>query len=350
MKKLLLCLIFVLLAIPSLHAAKPVALFYMTNNPDSIRSFLAHSSQIDLLVPAWYSVDENGLVIGAPDPTVLKRAHDENLPVMPIIAFFDKKKFHIFASSPAAQIPMNEAMVRECKLHGYTGFQLDFENIDWTDRDRLSDLVKTSADALHKAGLQLTIATVPNAPGYPGAGGFAKWIYTDWRGAYDLEAIAKYVDLVCLMTYDQHTRWTVPGPVAGWDWTIDNLNYALKVVPKEKLSLGIPVYGYHWFTGAPNKDTELAPDKPNPTANYIGTPNALQLATAYNANIEWDRVDHTAYFYFYRDQMREWIFYTDLHTFKDRYELVQKNNLQGFCSWVLGEEDPALWTFLPKRH
>ena len=39
--------------------------------------------------------------------------------------------------------------------------------------------------------------------------------------------------------------------------------------------------------------------------------------------------------------MREWIFFTDLHTFKDRYELVQKNGLQGFCTWVLGEEDPG---------
>jgi len=31
--------------------------------------------------------------------------------------------------------------------------------------------------------------------------------------------------------------------------------------------------------------------------------------------------------------MREWIFFTDLHTFKDRYELIQKDGLQGFCSW-----------------
>ena len=72
-------------------------LFYLTNNPDSIRSFLAHSSQIDLLVPTWYQVDENGLVTGAPEPTVLKRAQDEKLPVMPIVALFNKKSFHMLA-------------------------------------------------------------------------------------------------------------------------------------------------------------------------------------------------------------------------------------------------------------
>jgi spore germination protein YaaH len=342
-------LLLILSVVPGLQAA-PVALFYLTNNPDSIRSFLAHSSQIDLLVPTWYQVDENGLVTGSPEATVLKRAQEEKLPVMPIIAIFDKKKFHTLATHLTAQGLMNAAMVRESQLHGYSGFQLDFENIDWTDRDQLTEVVKNSADVLHKAGLQLTIATVPNAPGYPGASGFAKWIYTDWRGAYDIGAIAKYADLVCLMTYDQHTRWTMPGPVAGWDWTADNLNYALKLVPKEKLSLGIPLYGYHWYTGAPTKENESAKEKPNPTAESISSPNALLLAEAYDGKIRWDAEDHSAYFYFYRDQMREWIYFTDLRTFKDRYELVQKNGLQGFCSWVLGEEDPAIWTFLPHRH
>lgn len=348
MKRILLFCI-LLTAGLGLHA-QPSALFYMTDNPESIRSFLAHSSQIDLLVPTWYHADENGLVTGAPNPLVLKRAQDEKLPVMPIVALFNKKGFHDLASNTKAQAEMNQAMIRESKLHGYTGFQLDFENIDWTDRDLLTNLVRTSAEAMHGAGLQLTIAAVPNAPGYPGQGGFAKWIYTDWRGAYDLAAIAKSVDLVCLMTYDQHTRWTVPGPVAGWNWTLENLDYALKVVPKEKLSLGIPLYGYHWYTGAPTKDNATSAEKANPTADYIGTPNALQLAEAYGGKVQWDAEDHSAYFWFYRDQMREWIYFTDLRTFKDRYELAKQRGLQGFCSWVLGEEDPGIWSFLPHRH
>jgi spore germination protein YaaH len=335
-------------------ASRPVALFYMTSDPKSIRDFFAHSSQIDLLVPTWYQVDENGLVTGAPEPAALAQAQSEKLPIMPIVALFNKRSFHVLATSATAQAQMNAALIRECKLHGYTGFQFDLENVEWTDRDALSAMVKTTANALHAAGLQLSIATVPNAPGYPGSGGFAKWIYTDWRGAYDLAAIAKSVDLVCLMTYDQNTRWTTPGPVAGWQWTVDNLNYALQFVPKEKLSLGIPVYGYHWYTGAPiitppAREGELPTEKPNPTADYIGTPDALQLAHDWNGKIQWDAEDHSAWFYFYRDQMREWIFYTDLHAFQDRYELVQRNGLEGFCSWVLGEEDPAIWTFLPKR-
>ncbi|MGB9409485.1 MAG: glycosyl hydrolase, partial [Terracidiphilus sp.] len=85
-------------------------------------------------------------------------------------------------------------------------------------------------------------------------------------------------------------------------------------------------------------------------AESIGAPNALQLAEAYKASILWDEEDRSAWFFFYRDQLREWVFFTDQRTFKDRYELVEQNGLEGFCSWVLGEEDPAIWKVLPQRH
>lgn len=341
--------IVLLLSCSTAWCATPSALFYMTETPDSIRSFLAHADQVDVLVPAWYQVDQNGLVTGAPDPLVLATARRHHVAVMPLLALFNKTFFHTLSADTRAQDLMNEAMVREAKLHGYEGFQFDFENVEWTDRDALTATVQRSADALHKAGLQLTIATVPNAPGYPTGDGFAKWIYTDWRGAYDIAALAKSVDLICLMTYDQQTRWTTPGPVAGWQWTVENLDYALKVVPPAKLSLGIPLYGYHWFTGAPILDKATNQEKPNPSADYISAPDAELLAKTYGAQIQWDSTDRDAFIYFYRDQMREWIFFTDPRTFHERYQLMRDRGLQGFCSWVLGTEDPAIWSELPKH-
>jgi spore germination protein YaaH len=333
----------------SAGAAAPSALMYMTDGPESVRSFVAHADKIDVIVPTWYQVDANGLVTGAPNPLVLETARQHHVPVMPILALFGKKDFHDLAGNAAAQDTMNEAMVREAKLHGYSGFQFDFENLEWTDRDGLTATVKRSAEAMHKAGFQLTIATVPNAPGYPSGQGFAKWIYTDWRGAYDLAELAKSADLICLMTYDQQTRWTTPGPVAGWQWTVENMDYALAVVPKQKLSLGIPFYGYHWYTGAPRVDKATGVESSNVTADYISAADAELLASTYKANVEWDAADRSAFFFFYRDQMREWVFFTDPHTFRERYDLTRDRGLQGFCSWVLGTEDPAIWDALPSH-
>ncbi|MGH9624069.1 MAG: glycosyl hydrolase family 18 protein, partial [Bryobacteraceae bacterium] len=193
---------------PQYLLASPKALFYLTNKPDSIRSFLAHANQVDILVPAWYSVDANGLVWGGPDPLVMQTAKQAHVPVMPIVANagFDQQDFHKLATNYAAFENMISALIRECEQNGYTGFQFDFEHIFWTDRYALTSLVRQAAAAFHKHGLKLSIATVPNAPGHPGATTSDKWAYANWRGAYDLKAIAASVDLISLMTYDQHTQ------------------------------------------------------------------------------------------------------------------------------------------------
>src|ERR1700724_3044396 len=52
------------------RAEQPKSLFYLTRDPKSVRSFLAHADKIDILVPAWYSVDSNGLVSVGPHPLV----------------------------------------------------------------------------------------------------------------------------------------------------------------------------------------------------------------------------------------------------------------------------------------
>jgi spore germination protein YaaH len=337
-----------LLIAPSASAQQPKALFYMTRDPDSVRSFLAHADKVDVLSPAWYAVDATGLVSGGPNPLVLETARQHHVLITPLLvnAGFVQDDFHKLLVSPAAHQQMLGWIIQACKINGYAGIQLDFENVNWTDRDALSNFVSEIATALHKEHLQLSIATVPNAPGYAGESGFSAWIYQNWRGAYDLKALAQSVDLICLMTYDQQTRWTVPGPVAGWAWTNVNVDYALKDVPASKLSLGIPLYGYHWFAGTPTKAPDKT-DKPNPTADYISTQDALDLAKAYNGHLEWDAQDRSAWFYFYRDDLREWVFFTDVRTFLERYNLVKGHSLQGFCSWVLGTEDPAIWEHLP---
>jgi spore germination protein YaaH len=328
----------------TLATAQPKALFYMIDSSSSVTSFTDHADRVDILVPAWYSVDGNGLVWGGPNPSVLKTAAERHVPVMPIVASAVQADLHKLFTTSAARSAFIGGLVSECQKYGYSGFQIDFENINWTDRDLLSSLVADAAAALHKEKLQLTIATVPNAPGSAGKSSYSHWLYANWRGAYDLKALAQSADLICLMTYDQNTRWTEPGPVAGYAWVVQNLEYALQFVPKDKLSLGIPLYGYHWFAGDPGKD-----EKPNPTAEYIGQQDIDQYLGAYHPHVEWDSADRTAWFYFYRDDYREWVFYTDKRGFQERLNLVRDRGLQGFCSWVLGAEDPEIWSLLPSH-
>jgi spore germination protein YaaH len=204
---------FLLLATAAFGAG-PKALFYLTADPNGIASFLQHAAKIDILVPTWYNVDPAGAVTGGPNAQVMDGARRFHVPVMPIIVNpgFNQDNFHKLVADVAARRKMIAAIVAESKKQGYIGFQFDFENIIETDRDALTVLVTEAAQAMHQAGLQLSIATVPNAPGSAGDGGFSKWIFTNWRAAYDLKGIGAAVDLLCLMTYDEHTRYTPPAP------------------------------------------------------------------------------------------------------------------------------------------
>src|SRR5215475_5190724 len=163
MKRILAFLLLSLLPAVSHGAERPKSLFYLTSDPTSIHSFLAHADKVDLLVPTWYGTNSEGLVSGAPNPLVLEAAKQRHVPVMPIVlnSGFVQAEFHKFLGDAAAQKRMLDALVRACKENGYIGIQFDFENVRWTDRDALSALVRDSAAALHHEGLQLSIATVP---------------------------------------------------------------------------------------------------------------------------------------------------------------------------------------------
>src|ERR1700758_502207 len=69
----------------AVQAQQPKSIFYMTREPLSVRSFLAHADKVDILSPNWYSVDSNGLVSGGPNPEVLEAARKRHVPVMPLV-------------------------------------------------------------------------------------------------------------------------------------------------------------------------------------------------------------------------------------------------------------------------
>src|SRR5580704_16377872 len=140
MKRLLTSFVFiasVVCAVPAARAQQPKALFYMTREPKSVRSFLAHAEKVDLLVPAWYGVDADGLLSGGPNPLVLETAKQHHVSVMPLVANgdFAQEDFHKLLKNAAAKESMFAELIRACKENGYTGFQFDFENVHWTDRD-----------------------------------------------------------------------------------------------------------------------------------------------------------------------------------------------------------------------
>jgi spore germination protein YaaH len=44
-----------------------------------------------------------------------------------------------------------------------------------------------------------------------------------------------------------------------------------------------------------------------------------------------------------------WLFLEDAHSFVPKFDLAKEHHLLGISVWVLGTEDPAIWTVLKKQ-
>ena len=108
-------------------------------------------------------------------------------------------------------------MVELAQRHGYWGWQFDFENFHITDRDAMTQYYREAADALHANGFTISIAVVPTL-GTAGRSPFHRYMEANWRGTFDLRAIAGVSDFISYMTYAQHGGPTTPGPIAGLPW------------------------------------------------------------------------------------------------------------------------------------
>ena len=110
----------------------------MTENPNSVKSFTDHADKIDILVPAWYRSMVMDSCGAGRILYVLQMAAQHHVPVMPIVATTVQADLHKLFITPTARKAFIGSLLSECKKNGYSGFQIDFENVLWTDRDLLS--------------------------------------------------------------------------------------------------------------------------------------------------------------------------------------------------------------------
>jgi len=66
-----------------------------------------------------------------------------------------------------------------------------------------------------------------------------------WSAFHKLAELAEAADGLVVMLYDQHRPGTMPGCVSNLDWLDANIE-ALSALPRKKIWLGAPLYGYRF--------------------------------------------------------------------------------------------------------
>lgn len=329
------------------QSVKSENLFYMTDTMDALQSFKAHASQISIIVPAAYHIDKYGTVYGGVDPRVLQIAASNDVKVMPIIASFDQDGIHAFLDDPKARARAIEIMLYDARTYHYYGWQFDLENVHVTDRDAYTDFYREAAKALHDHGFRISMAVLKAEQPVPASddSGFSKFLYEDWRGAFDYKKLAAIGDFMSFMSYDQNTALTPPGPVAGIPWMQRMADYLVRLgIDPGKVSFGIPTYSDHWYAAYSDKKG------PHSTRDEVSWRKAQDLLDRYQATPQWMASAGVDYAYWAgADSVYNWLFIENARSFSEKLKLVRHYHFRGFSAWVLGDEDPGIWKVVQEQ-
>src|SRR5438067_9509740 len=307
------------------------------NTDDGHAALFAHLKQIDVLSPAWYDANADGSITGYARRDVIDAAHANRVAIIPLVVNkdVDPGVGHAILADASRRAALCANLVNEAKAYGYAGFQLDFEQILWTDRDLLTEQVRDCAASFHTAGLNLSIAVIPRLPGDDSATGSLLNYFRQWSGAYDFAALAKAADFLSFMTYDEHNGVTPPGAVSGTPWMRQALEFSMQGVPPEKATLGLPTY-YHDWTGVGYLTSSSYAD-------------AMILAQQYGATPTFDPAEEEMHFGYdaYGAHHELWIQSTE--TLRRKLPLMYEFGLKGISIWRLGFEDSSFWSLIPPR-
>ncbi|MGH9710871.1 MAG: polysaccharide deacetylase family protein, partial [Candidatus Acidiferrales bacterium] len=178
--------------------------------------------------------------------------------------------------------------------------------------------------ALHAANLKLMV-------GLPAA---------DW--AYDYKALGAGSDAIILMNYDFHWPQSPAGPIVAQDWYLKNLKAIVKMVPPQKIVMGIANYAYDWPS-----PTKIAP---HPVADALSFQSACVRALESDATIQFDSVSVSP-FYNYEDENNNVhnVWMLDALTAYNELRAAERAGVQGTALWRFGSEDPSIWDIWDAR-
>jgi len=317
------------------------ALWYSVGREESTQSFLAHADRISIVSPQVFTLDSFGVIRGKVDPRVVAKAREKGVKLVPLVMNpgFDQPTIHRVLTVPEARKRALENLVALCRDNHFDGIQFDIENVHVKDKDALTSFMRDAAVGLHGVNCSVSAAVVPRTSDDPGPTSYHRWIFDNWRGVYDYKALADALDFISYMTYAQHTGGTPPGPVAGYTWMEDALKFVLSTgVPPSKISLGIPSYSDWWY---PSYDAKSGARMRGSDISFV---KAESLLAKNHAQLTWDDREKAGYAFWSNAGVNEFLWLEDARAFSAKFELVRKYGLRGYSVWVLGSEDPRVWT------
>ncbi len=287
---------------------------------------------IGILMPFTYGFTPEGTLVSLDDEQFISLAKEYGAkPYMHLSTLtengtFSSESAEKLLSDMQFQQTVIESVMTTIEQKGYLGLDVDFEYIHgWLADDYVAFLTRLKA-RLSPKGLGLITAVAPKTR-------------ADERGllyeGHDFDGIGKVSDGVLIMTYEWGYKYSSPRAVAPVYWVRSVLNYAVTAIPRDKIYMGIPNYGYDWPLPFVEGQT---------SAQSISNTEAVSLAARYGAEILYDERSQAPYFHYTAENgVRHEVWFEDARSMQAKFALVSEYRLLGGGYWNLMRPFPQNW-------
>ena len=288
-----------------------------------------YGSTIDQLAIFEVSIQNNGTILGRPSRRLIDEAHTMGMKVFLVVSNLTRQgQFSIALMGRLVRDQDFANLVwqniRNVLVdYRFDGVNLDLEKTAPADRPLFTQLIKTWSTMFKQANFIVTIDVPAKTSNDP---------LNAWRGAFDYKPIGQAVDEVILMTYEEHWSESEPGSVASIPWVTQVLDYAIANIPREKIYMGIPIYGYDWPQGG--------------TGRVIGYQRATELARRFGAPLQWNAIQRSTYFQYETRGVRHTVYFEDPRSLREKLELATQKGIRGVALWEMNLSYPSFWDVL----
>ena len=180
-----------------------------------------------------------------------------------------------------------------------------------------------------------------NLFGYPVSVALAPKTSAEQRGllyeGIDYALLGAAANRAMLMTYEWGYSQGPPMAVAPINMVRRVVDYAITAIPREKLSLGIPNYGYDWA---------LPYERGVTRARTINNRQAVQIAIDFGVDIRFDETAMSPYFRYWQYGIQHEVWFEDVRSIKAKFDLIKEYGLSGAGYWQLMSFFRANWLML----
>lgn len=289
---------------------------------------------VNVVSPSFFSLVSNGngkifSNVGTNGINYINWAKQNNYKVWAMVSNNSyKDTTSVILNSYTLRTNLINSIVDLANQYNLDGINIDFENMNESDKDMFSRFIIELKPKLQEAGKVLSVdVTAPDGGG-------------SWSMCYNRNVIGDVADYIVFMAYDQYGSTSAKeGTTAGFNWVETNLKKFIdrEEIESKKIILGIPLYTRLWI----EKDGKVTSKIVNMKAVNDVLPK--DVTKNWNDELKQNYVEYT------KDGATYKMWIEDEESIRAKVSLVSQYNLAGTAAWAKDRENKEIWTVIKEE-